>query len=122
MPITHDQAVARYPELKHLATIRDAGWVFRVIEHDGERSGLAASRTVRRYTDALFIYDRHLIQAARVLDQAYGGGCVWVKDGTDLEEIVFALLALPEPDTRLAPYLVRQAPQLITPPASLWTP
>jgi hypothetical protein len=40
----------------------------------------------QQYTDALFIFDRTNVSAARVLDEAYGGGCVWSKEGSDLQE------------------------------------
>ena len=51
----------------------------------------------------------------RVLDEAYGGGTVWKRDTGSLPEVVHELLALPEPDDRLAPTLVKGT-------SLLWTP
>ena len=51
----------------------------------------------RQYTDAIFIFDRHDVAAARVLDDSLGGGCVWSRERADLAEIVTELLDLPEP-------------------------
>jgi hypothetical protein len=113
--ITEADAVRRYPELHDLVTARQAGWVFRPIEDDGELVGIAGSRSLQQYTDALFIFDRTNVSAARVLDDAYGGGCVWSKKSSDLQEVVQELLALPEPGERGAPHLVKRS-------SLLWTP
>jgi hypothetical protein len=115
-PIATDEAVRRYPELQELVTVREAGWVFRPIQgEDGKLEGVAGSYSRQQYTDAIFIYDRTNVSAARVLDDAYGGGCVWSKEGSDLQEVVQELLGLPEPDQRGAPHLVRRS-------SLLWTP
>ena len=66
-----------------------------------------ASYNRRRYTDALWIYDVSTVIGVRVVDEAYGGGMVWSKDTGTLPEVVHELLALPEPDDRLAPRLVK---------------
>ena len=83
-PISEADAVGRYPELQELVTIRVAGWVFRLIDDGsgGEVVGIAGSYSRQRYTDAIFIFDRTNVAAARVLDDAYGGGCVWKKEGS----------------------------------------
>jgi hypothetical protein len=55
------------------------------------------------------------VSAARVLDEEYGGGCVWKKKGGDLQEVVHDLLGLPEPGEPGAPSLVKWS-------SLLWTP
>lgn len=115
-PISTTDAVRRYPELQDVVTTREAGWIFRLIQGDnGELQGIAGSYSRQQYTDAIFIFDRTNVSAARVLDDAYGGGCVWTKDGSDLQEVVHELLGLPEPDQRGAPHLVTRS-------SLLWTP
>jgi hypothetical protein len=114
--INNEDAVRRYPELQQLAAIRGAGWVFRPIQEEGgELEGIAGSYSRDQYTDAIFIFDRTNVSAARVLDDAYGGGCVWSKEGYDLQEVVYELLGLPEPGEPGAPYLVKRS-------SLLWTP
>jgi hypothetical protein len=115
-PISTDEAVRRYPELQDLVTAREAGWNFRPIQgEDGELEGVAGSYSRQQYTDAIFIYDRTNVSAARVLDDSCGGGCVWATECSDLQEVVQELLALPEPGQRLAPTLVKRS-------SLLWTP
>jgi hypothetical protein len=81
-----------------LVTVRKAGWVFRPIQDSGgELEGIAGSYSREQYTDALFVFDRTNVSAARVLDDAYGGGCVWSTEGSDLQEVVRELLGLPKP-------------------------
>ena len=113
--ITDDDAVRRYPELQALVTARRAGWIFRALHEDDEPVGIAGSYSRQQYTDALFIFDRANVGAARVLDEAYGGGCVWAKEGCDLQEVVHELLSLLEPGQRGAPALVKRS-------SLLWTP
>jgi hypothetical protein len=43
------------------------------------------------------------------LDDAFGGGCVWIENGSDLQEVVRDLLALPEPGEPGSPTLVRRS-------------
>jgi hypothetical protein len=115
-PINNEDAVRRYPELQELVTVREAGWVFRPIQDDGgELEGIAGSYSRDQYTDAIFVFDRTNVSAARVLDDAYGGGCVWLKEGSDLQEVVQELLGLLEPGQAGAPYLVKRS-------SLLWTP
>jgi hypothetical protein len=115
MDITEEQALRRFPELRELVTLRQAGWTFRLIG-DRERGveGVVASYSQRQWTDALWVFDQHTIVGVRVLDDRYGGGTVWKKDGT-LPEVVHELLGLPDPDDRLAPKLVKGTGQLWTP-------
>jgi hypothetical protein len=95
-PTNDEDALRRYPELQPLMTVREAGWTFRPIQDDGgELQGIAGSYSRDQYTDAIFIFDRTNVCAARVLDDAYGGGCVWSKEGSDLQEVVYELLGLP---------------------------
>lgn len=115
-PISTDNAVRHYPELQDLLDAREAGWTFRLIQgDDGELEGIAGSYSRQQYTDGIFIFDRTNVSAARILDDAYGGGCVWSKESSDLQEVVQELLGLPEPGQRLAPTLVRRS-------SLLWTP
>jgi hypothetical protein len=115
-PITNAEAIRRYPELHALLTARQAGWIFRTIAQDGQPVSIYGSYSRQQYTDALVISDRTHVTAARVLnDTSGGGGCAWSKEGADLDEIVHDLLALPEPDDRLAPKLVTRS-------SLLWRP
>ncbi|HEV7979810.1 hypothetical protein [Amycolatopsis sp.] len=112
---TDEEAVRLYPELQALVTARQAGWVIRALHDEGEAVGIAGSYSRQQYTDALFIFDRTNVSAARVLDDSYGGGCVWSKEGSDLQEVVYELLSLPEPGQPGAPSLVKRS-------SLLWTP
>lgn len=115
-PITEADSVRRYPELAQLMDMREAGWVFRPFhdQHD-QLTGLVGSRSVHQYTDAIYVFDRSHAIAVRVQADEYGGGCVWMRDGTDVAEVVTDLLGLPEPD---AP----GAPNLVITQSLLWTP
>lgn len=113
--ISDEGAISRYPELQSLVIARDAGWVFRVMVEGDEPVGIAGSYSREQYTDALFIFDRNNVIAARVVDDSYGGGCVWTKEGSDLQEVVYELLSLPEPGMAGAPHLVKRS-------SLLWTP
>jgi hypothetical protein len=113
--ISREQALARYPELGALLLIQQAGWIFRIAQDESnEPACFMASRSVQRYTDALFIYDRYNITGARVLAED-DGGVVWMKNSSSLEEVVHELLGLPEPGESGAPTLVK-------PRSSLWVP
>jgi hypothetical protein len=115
-PITEADALRRFPELSPLVTIREAGWTFRPMHDDqGRLIGISGSWSRRQYTDAIFVFDRTHVAAARVLADEYGGGCVWMRDGTDIQEVVTDLLALPEPGASGAPTLVKRS-------SLLWTP
>jgi hypothetical protein len=116
MHITEEEALRRFPELHTLVTLRRAEWIFRLVGHpDTGLEAVVASYSRRQYTDALWIYDASTIIGVRILDDAYGGGTVWTKDTGTLPEVVHELLALPEPDDRLAPKLVKGS-------SLLWTP
>jgi hypothetical protein len=113
--VTDEEALRLYPELQALVTARQAGWIFRALHDDGEAVGIAGSYSRQLYTDALFIFDRTNVNAARVLDDTYGGGCVWSKEGSDLQEVVHELLGLPELGQPGAPSLVKRSSMLWTP-------
>jgi hypothetical protein len=113
--IRETEAVRLYPELQALIDVRKSGWVFRAMHDNGTPVGIAGSFSRQQYTDALFVFDRTNVSAARVLDGAYGGGCVWSKEGSDLQEVVHELLGLPEPGEPGAPHLVKRS-------SLLWTP
>lgn len=56
MDITEEQALRRFPELRELVTLRQAGWKFRLIgDRDKGVNGIVASRTQRQWTDALWM-------------------------------------------------------------------
>jgi hypothetical protein len=116
MDITEEQALRRFPELRELVTVRQAGWKFRLIgDRDKGLDGIVASYSQKRYTDALWIYDTSTVIGVRILDDQFGGGTVWSKEDGTLPEVVLELLGLPEPDDRLAPKLVKGS-------SLLWTP
>jgi hypothetical protein len=116
MDITEEQALRRFPELHALMTVRRAGWKFRLIgNRDKGVEGIVASYSQRQWTDALWIYDASTVIGVRILDDQLGGGTVWSKDEGTLPEVVYELLALPDPDDRLAPKLVKGS-------SILWTP
>lgn len=118
LSLSHADAVRHYPELQALIDARQAGWNFRPITNEScALTGISGSYSVQQYTDALYIYDRTHVTAARVLDDAYGGGCVWCKEGSDIREIVYDILGLPEPGTSGAPHLVKRSSLLWTPGA-----
>jgi hypothetical protein len=116
MDITEEQALRRFPELRELVTVRQAGWKFRLIgDRDKGLDGIVGSYSRKQYTDALWIYDVSTVIGVRILDDQLGGGTVWSKDDGTLPEVVQELLGLPEPDDRLAPKLVKGS-------SLLWTP
>ena len=114
-PLSREEALSRYPELAALIVMEQAGgWAFRVAQDsNGEPESVMASRSVQRYTDALFIYDRSNITGARVL--AEEDGVVWMKNSCSLQEVVQELLGLPEPGEPRAPNLVKSS-GLLWPP------
>src|SRR3979490_1174895 len=68
VPITEADALRRFPELQELVTVREAGWYFRPIQaNGGELEGILGSYSREQYTDALFLFDRTNVSAARVL-------------------------------------------------------
>ena len=107
--ITEAEALAAHPELRILKVSKLAGWTYRMLidEDSGQPVGVVGSRSRQQYTDALFIYDRSHIVGTRLLADEYGGGSVWLKDGSDIEEVLHELLNLPEPGEPGAPHLVR---------------
>ncbi|WP_116047715.1 hypothetical protein [Amycolatopsis palatopharyngis] len=115
MDLMNEAAIRRYPELRDLMAVREAGWTFRPLYDERELAGIAGSFSRQQYTDALFVFDRTNVSAARVLDDAYGGGCLWFRQRADLREVIQDILGLPEPGQPGAPYLVKRS-------SLLWTP
>jgi hypothetical protein len=114
--ISDAEAVRRFPEIQSLVDVRQAGWNFRPITDDnGSLVGISGSYSVQQYTDAIFIFDRTNVTAARVVAEEYGGGCVWSREGADLQEVVYDILGLPEPGAPGAPHLVKRSNLLWTP-------
>ncbi|MGB3438669.1 MAG: hypothetical protein WBA97_07925 [Actinophytocola sp.] len=114
--VTSADSLRLYPELQQLLDVREAGWVFRLIQdEDGPLEGIAGSFSRQQYTDAIFVFDRTNVSAARVLADENGGGCVWSKQGSGIQEVVFELIGLPEPGQPAAPSLVKRS-------SLLWTP
>ncbi|MGC7102741.1 hypothetical protein ACPZ19_49425 [Amycolatopsis lurida] len=110
-----ERALATFPELRRLADLLIAGWMFLPVhDRDGE---LIEVRGVRTWpgtgtADALMV--RYATDAA-ALRTDHAGGVVWQREG-DLAEVVDGLLALPPPDAPGAPHLVKAtAPMLWTP-------
>lgn len=116
LSISEAEAVQRFPELQSLVDVRQAGWNFRpILDDNSSLVGISGSHSVQRYTDAIYIFDRTNVTAARVVADEYGGGCVWSKEGADLQEVVYDILGLPEPGAPGAPNLVKRS-------SLLWTP
>ncbi|MBC6450540.1 hypothetical protein [Actinokineospora xionganensis] len=108
-------SITRFPELAELAALRDNGWQFRLLHDDnGELVCVACSRNHGAHTDAVFVFDRTHVVASRVLTEEHGG-VVWLKDGTDLVEVVRELVNLPAPGEPGAPSLVIRG-------SALWSP
>jgi hypothetical protein len=102
--------------LRRLVDLLDAGWLFMPVQ-DGDGK-LAEVRGMRSWAasgsvDALKV--RYVTDAA-AMRADHAGGVVWQREGT-LVEIVDGLLALPSPDTRGSPRLVRGRA-----PTALWIP
>jgi hypothetical protein len=115
-PVSDAVAIARYPELAQLVAIRQVGWIFRPLHDEADQLiGIAGSWTRQRYTDALLIFDRNHVITSRVLADGHGDGCVWMREGNDIQEAITDLLALPEPGQPGAPSLAIRV-------SSLWTP
>ncbi|MBM7776586.1 hypothetical protein JOD54_006790 [Actinokineospora baliensis] len=110
-PITEAEALRRFPELGALVALRERQWRFHLLGENDELVAVAATHTEERFTDAVFVFDRHHVLANRLV----ADGVVWMKDGTDLVEVVTDLLALPLPGEPGAPSLVIRS-------TSLWIP
>ena len=107
-------AVARYPELLRLISLRaQAGWVFLPDYRDGELELVTGARVwPGRWTDAIAIRNRNDAKAYRC-DPA--GGEVWGREG-GLAEVLEPLVDLPAPNAPHAPNLVKaRGPRLWVP-------
>ncbi|PPK63345.1 hypothetical protein V5P93_002314 [Actinokineospora auranticolor] len=109
--ITPEDALRRFPELVHLLSIRQAGWNFHLLHENDDLAAVAASYSQKQFTDAIFVFDRTHILANRLLDD----GIVWMKEGTDIQEVIQDLLDLPAPGEPGAPSLVIRS-------SALWLP
>jgi hypothetical protein len=109
-------AVAAFPEVRRLLHLVDAGWTFlepftaggQVVQVQAFRlrgGGWIDIIRIRSTTDA----------AGARSDSADPPQLVWSRDG-GVDDVVTALLELPEPDAPGAPRLVRGSAQ------RLWTP
>ena len=106
-------AVAEFPELERLVDLRNAGW--RLSPVHGTNGEITSVLGVRSWpgcwTDVIGVY----VTDAQGLRCSPAGELVWDDTG-GLVEVVHGLLALPAPDERGAPQLVRgSAPKLWTP-------
>lgn len=115
--ITEADALACYPELHHVVTIREAGWRFQQLSVD-EDSALVCYFNWPHYIDAVWIFDRHHCLGIRSVDDAPGapGGTVWLYEGS-LADVIQEVLTLPAPDEPQAPSLILSGGF-----RSLWTP
>jgi hypothetical protein len=107
-------AVARYPELLRLISVRaQAGWVFLPTYQAGELELVTGARVwPDRWTDAFAIRNRNDAKAYRC-DPT--GGQVWGREG-GLAEVLDRLVELPATDAPHAPTLVKaRAPRLWVP-------
>jgi hypothetical protein len=110
--ISEAAAIARYPELDALRTIRDAGWVFKPrLDESGELVGIDGWRDwPGGWRDAIGIKGSTDACAIRLFVDVM----VWDFAGT-LTDVVAELLVLPAPSDR-------SAPRLVVGSAPFWTP
>ncbi|MFC9251222.1 hypothetical protein [Amycolatopsis thailandensis] len=111
---TEIEVLTAYPELRRLAELRDAGWLFMpTCDANGDVTKVTGLRPYPEgVADALHVGSQ---TDAGALRMDHTGGLLWQRDGT-VADVVGALLALPAPSDPLAPRLVRgAAPRLWTP-------
>jgi hypothetical protein len=108
-----DAALREFPELQHLADLRDADWNFLPTLVDGKLIEVHGFLTwPRGWADAVRV--RYTTDAAGLRIDC-DGGITWTREGT-LAEVVQGLISLPAPGDRLAPGLVfASAPKLLLP-------
>ncbi|MEO6090760.1 MAG: hypothetical protein ABIQ18_47425 [Umezawaea sp.] len=98
------QAVAAFPELCRLIDLRDEGWAFLATERDGKVVEVHGVRTwPGGWADAIRV---RYTTDAKGLRTDYAGGIVRGREGT-LDDVLDGLIALPAPDERGAPRLVK---------------
>ncbi|WP_018686002.1 hypothetical protein [Actinokineospora enzanensis] len=110
-PISAEEALRRFPELRILVELRDRAWRFHLLTENERLVAVAATYSTDSHTDAVFVFDRTHVLANRLV----GDGVVWMRDGSDLTEVVTDLLELPTPGQPGAPCLVIR-------PTTLWIP
>ena len=108
-----DVALREFPELQHLADLRDADWNFLPTVVDGELTEVHGFLTwPGGWADAVRV--RHTTDAAGLRIDC-DGGITWTREGS-LTEVIQGLISLPAPSDRLAPRLVfASAPKLFVP-------
>ncbi|GGM67168.1 hypothetical protein GCM10012275_42100 [Longimycelium tulufanense] len=112
-------AVRAFPELRHLITIRDAGWRFLPAPKvDGVPVRVDGFRDHGGYQDAIRVESPTNAMGLRMTCDD-PPGIVWERTGT-LGEVVTELVLLPPPGHRLAPYLVTGTAPLLVPSLAGW--
>jgi len=107
-------AVAAFPELQRLIDLRDASWIWLPSIRDGDLAEVHGVRTWSGgWADAIRV---RFTTDAKGLRTDHAGGVVWSLEGT-LLDVLDGLAALPAPDERGAPRLVK-----CSAPRDLWTP
>lgn len=115
--LTAEAAVELFPTLGALLLLKDAGWKF--FPNDGTDALLDGAKVWRHgWRDAVRVNDLNDALGMRLHlpgDRHSRDEITWEETG-GLEEVVYKLLGLPEPGTRLAPNrAIGSAPQLWTP-------
>jgi hypothetical protein len=104
MSTVEDAALRAFPEIQCLIDLRDSGWAFLATELDGEVIEVHGVRTwPGGWADAIRV--RYTTEA-KGLRTDCAGGIVWGREGT-LDDVLDGLIALPAPDERGAPRLVK---------------
>ncbi|GAA4831754.1 hypothetical protein [Saccharopolyspora rosea] len=99
------EAARRYPEMLGLSELVRSGWRFHGFQDSrGEPEGIIGTYHWIGYTDVLWIADRDVALAIRLLAAATGTteDVVWEHRGP-LAEVLVALRALPSPGDSGAP-------------------
>ncbi|WP_191304429.1 hypothetical protein [Lentzea cavernae] len=115
--LTAEDAVQLFPTFGALLLLKDAGWKF--FPNDGTDALLDGAKVwPRGWRDAIRVNDVNDALGMRLRlpgDRHSADEITWEETG-GLEEIVHRLLALPQPEARLAPTrALGRAPQLWTP-------
>jgi len=117
-PLTDAEAVKLFPSLQYLILIREADWIFLPIDDPGDPNAVLDGARVwpAGWRDCIRVRDETDALGLRIrVITGQPSEIVWERGGT-LVDVVFSLLELPEPGSRLAPTLVvGKAPKLWTP-------
>ncbi|WP_394615286.1 hypothetical protein JNUCC0626_36610 [Lentzea sp. JNUCC 0626] len=113
-PLTDAEAVKLFPSLQYLVLIREAGWKFLPIDDPGDPAAVLDAARVwpDGWRDCIRVRDEDDALGLRILViPNEPSEIVWERSGA-LQDVVFKLLELPEPGTRLAPKLsIGKAPK-----------